>query len=139
MANRRVKRRNNLERDARSAPIVEKSGYRGGITWSAMLSAWQSIVAMHSLWRDAILLIALAPFAYYIFATIAALRFMNRKSENTFGPTSSKSLTPPVSLLKPVHGVDFGSIENFESFCHQNYPDYEILFAVNDDSDPAAK
>ena len=102
-----------------------------------MLSAWQSIVSMHSLWRDAILLIALAPLAYYIFATIAALRFLNRKSENASGPASSKSFTPPVSLLKPVHGVDFGSVENFESFCRQNYPDYEIIFAVNDDSDPA--
>src|SRR3984957_6568046 len=102
-----------------------------------MLSAWQSIVSMHSLWRDAILLIALAPLTYYIFAALAALRFLNRKSENASGPASSKSFTPPVSRLKPVHGVDFGSVENFESFCRQNYPDYEIFFAVNDDSDPA--
>jgi ceramide glucosyltransferase len=101
-----------------------------------MQSAWQSIVSMHSLWRDAILLIALAPLAYYIFATIAAFRFLDRKSKNA-SATTSKNFTPPVSLLKPVHGVDFGSVENFESFCQQNYPDYEILFAVNDDSDPA--
>ena len=99
-----------------------------------MQSAWQSIVAMHSLWRDAILLIALAPLAYYIFAIIAALRFLRRESKSPSGTNSPKNFTPPVSLLKPVHGVDFGSVENFESFCRQNYPDYEILFAVNDDS-----
>ena len=45
--------------------------------------------------------------------------------------------TPPVSLLKPIKGVDFGSFENFSSFCHQNYPKYEILFATNDENDPA--
>ena len=101
-----------------------------------MQSAWQSIVSMHSLWRDAVLLIGLAPLAYYIFATIAAFRFLDRKSKNA-SATTSENFTPPVSLLKPVHGVDFGSVENFESFCQQNYPDYEILFAVNDDSDPA--
>jgi ceramide glucosyltransferase len=107
-----------------------------------MQSVWQSIISMHSLWKDAILLIALAPLAYYITATIAALRFLRRTSGNGDGvgaasAAAAKNFMPPVSLLKPVHGVDFGSIENFESFCRQDYLDYEILFAVNDESDSA--
>ena len=36
-----------------------------------------------------------------------------------------------------MHGVDFASYENYASFCTQEYPDYEILFAVNDLNDPA--
>jgi ceramide glucosyltransferase len=36
-----------------------------------------------------------------------------------------------------VRGVDFGSYENFLSFCRQDFPEYEILFALKDETDPA--
>src|SRR3979490_1516090 len=85
-----------------------------------------------SLWRIAVLLIALAPLAFYLIAIVAALRFVRRESRRVL-----PDFTPPVSLLKPVRGVDFASPLNFASYCRQNYPDYEILFCVNDLSDPA--
>ncbi|HVH50309.1 MAG TPA: bacteriohopanetetrol glucosamine biosynthesis glycosyltransferase HpnI [Candidatus Bathyarchaeia archaeon] len=82
--------------------------------------------------RDAILLIACAPLAYYVVATLAAVRFFSRERKKTLD-----SYTPPVSVLKPVCGVDFASYENFKSFCVKDYPAYEILFCVNDLDDAA--
>lgn len=69
---------------------------------------------------------------FYAVAAFSALRFSRRRNE-----TRPAEFAPYVSVLKPVHGVDFGSKENFASFCAQNYPNYEILFAVNDEFDPA--
>src|SRR5882724_2767477 len=85
-----------------------------------------------SIWRIGVLVLAVAPLAYYLVAIFAAVRFF-RRGRNRRAVES----TPPVSLLKPVHGVDFASRINFESFCTQNYPEYEILFCVNDMEDPA--
>jgi len=90
------------------------------------------VTLWHSAWRDALLLLAVAPFFYYATATFAALRFFRRQPFR-----QRPSHTPPVSLLKPVRGADFSTYENFASFCQQDYPAYEILFAVNDASDPA--
>jgi ceramide glucosyltransferase len=87
----------------------------------------------YAMWRDAALLLAVVPLAYYVLASLAGLRFLRRER-----PRVLPNYTPSVSVLKPVRGADFGSYENFASFCRQTYPDYEILFAVNDDGDPAA-
>src|SRR6266404_3082362 len=83
-------------------------------------------------WRFFVLVLAATPLAYYIAATIAALRFFLRERGREIA-----SYAPAVSLLKPVRGVDFGSYENFASFCTQEYAEYEILFGVVDDTDPA--
>jgi ceramide glucosyltransferase len=92
------------------------------------------VIHAHPILRDALLLLVLAPPAYYVTATLAAWRFFRRRA----GERTVPELTPPVSLLKPVRGVDFGSYENFASFCRQDYPaEYEILFAVNSEMDPA--
>src|SRR6266581_7085991 len=90
------------------------------------------MMAHSAMWRDAVLLLALAPLGYYVLATVAALRFFGRERARQL-----LNYTPPVSVLKPVLGLDFGSYENFASFCRQEYPDFEVLFAVNDDADPA--
>jgi ceramide glucosyltransferase len=42
----------------------------------------------------------------------------------------------PVSVLKPLAGLDHGLEENLRSFFLQDYPSYEILFAVRQEADP---
>jgi ceramide glucosyltransferase len=81
--------------------------------------------------RDALPLLALASFAYYAVAVIAALRFFRRRD------TATSDFTPSLSILKPVYGLDRETYQNYASFCVQDYPDYEILFCVSDDRDPA--
>jgi ceramide glucosyltransferase len=45
---------------------------------------------------------------------------------------------PPVSIIKPTKGVDQSALKNFRSFCQQEYGgDYELLFCVEEPSDPA--
>src|SRR5258706_4902687 len=44
---------------------------------------------------------------------------------------------PPVSVLKPVHGLEARLKENIESFFQQDYPNYEILFAADEANDAA--
>jgi ceramide glucosyltransferase len=54
--------------------------------------------------------------------------FKRRKPECTY--------FPPVTILKPVKGLDAESFTNFASFCCQRYPSFQIIFAVASPSDP---
>jgi len=81
--------------------------------------------------RDAVLLLALAPFVYYLLAISAASRFFRG------GSSVSSGFALPVSILKPIRGLDRETYENYLSFCRQDYPEFEILFCVTDEQDPA--
>ena len=81
--------------------------------------------------RWAVLSIAILPVAYYVAATFCAWDYFRRRRER------NANFTPPVSILKPLKGLDPEAYENLASFCRQDYPGYEIVFGVDDARDSA--
>ncbi len=80
-----------------------------------------------------VLLPAIAPLVYYCLAIYSGFVYFRRLRKL---PPPDRSFAPPVSILKPVRGLDHHAYENFASFCGLDYPEYEILFAVADPDDP---
>ncbi len=89
-------------------------------------------MAFHLL-RWFVLLPAVAPLIYYCLAIYSGFVYFRRLRKL---PPLDRSFAPPISILKPVRGLDHHAYENFASFCGLDYPDYEILFAVADVDDP---
>jgi ceramide glucosyltransferase len=69
--------------------------------------------------------------SYYLLAIDSVRRL--RKKVSSVAPPS----LPAISLLKPLCGADPDLTTHLESFFRQDYPAFELLFAVRHESDPA--
>ena len=80
-----------------------------------------------------VLILTIAPLAYYLLSLYCVFDYFRglRKLHPLDG-----SFAPPISIVKPVRGVDREAYENFSSFCRLDYPEYEMVFAVTDPDDP---
>jgi ceramide glucosyltransferase len=75
---------------------------------------------------------------YYLACLWSARAFLRMRSPTAQTRSSSEvSNTPPVSILKPLKGIDPEIYESFCSHCVQDYPAYEIIFGVSDPHDPS--
>jgi ceramide glucosyltransferase len=83
--------------------------------------------------RLAVLILAAVPLVYYLLALYWTLEYFWTLRRL---PPHNNSFAPPVSILKPVRGVDSGAYENFASYCRLDYPEYELVFAMADPHDP---
>lgn len=79
------------------------------------------------------LVLAAAPLAYFVLSLHSVVSHFC-EVRNALPIKSSYS--PPVSILKPVRGMDYEAYENFASYCRLDYPEYELIFAVADPDDP---
>ena len=76
------------------------------------------------------LAIAAIPFIYYLIAIYSSWRYFRQPVT-----LPDASFTPPVSILKPIRGLDPDARENLASFCRLDYPEYEIVFCVDPDDE----
>jgi ceramide glucosyltransferase len=81
-------------------------------------------------------LAAAGSLVYYALCLWSAAQFLRERK--AVGVTATQA-NPPVSILKPLKGTDPGMYQNFRSHCLQDYPEYELIFGVNDPDDPAIK
>jgi ceramide glucosyltransferase len=78
------------------------------------------------------LLVLCGSVVYCLLQIVAAWRYLSVR------PPVQKS-TEPISILKPLAGLDLDLESNLRTFFEQDYPAFEILFAVRSEKDPAAQ
>ena len=68
--------------------------------------------------------------AYCVLAMVAARRYLAARP-------GAAATAEPISILKPLAGLDLDLESNLRTFFEQDYPAFEILFAVRREDDPA--
>ncbi len=102
-----------------------------------------NIPAVDLVWR-ALLFLALAgsftSTVYLAMTLVATVRYLRlAKSAHAAATATPSPSLPPVTIFKPVHGMEEELAANLESFFQQDYPDYEVIFGARDEDNPAVK
>lgn len=75
--------------------------------------------------------------SYFVAVYFAARRFFTRQQDPDEGAYDED--LPGISVLKPLKGLDVDLYENLASFCRQDYPRFQLVFAVADPADAAIR
>lgn len=86
-----------------------------------ILSALLFVLCLGALWF----------YGYTLYATFDYLSHQ----DGTIDP----DFHPPITILKPLCGLEPDLYANLASFCQQNYPKYQIIFAVQRATDPSVE
>jgi ceramide glucosyltransferase len=91
-----------------------------------LLHVWEEALAA------VLLLILSGTIVYSLLSIVAAQRYLAVR------PPGLRSFEP-ISILKPLAGLDLDLESNLRTFFEQDYPSFEILFAVREANDPAVE
>ncbi|MBH8564481.1 bacteriohopanetetrol glucosamine biosynthesis glycosyltransferase HpnI [Nostoc sp. CENA67] len=78
-----------------------------------------------------LLILCLSAVLFYCYGIYAAIAFLRHPI------ATDPEFHPPVTILKPICGLENDAYSNLASFCQQDYPVYQIIFAVRDRQDPS--
>lgn len=71
-----------------------------------------------------------------VYGVLCVVGFLRLRRSGTPPPAAEPGLAP-VTVLKPVYGLEKGLRENLRSACLQDYPEYQVVLSVQDPKDPA--
>src|ERR1039457_7427718 len=74
---------------------------------------------------------------FYLLCSWSLADFLADRRKKLNRPPIPGNQFPPVSILKPLKGVDPEMWQSFCSHCEQEYPQYQLIFGVSDANDPA--
>ena len=74
---------------------------------------------------------------FYFLSALSMASFISDRHKKLKQPPLPPTQLPPVSILKPLKGIDPEIWESFCSHCEQKYPEFQLIFGVSDPADPA--
>jgi len=82
------------------------------------------------------LYVALGLFACSVGYLLLAIVLTDRFGREIVNPPLASGRRP-VTLIKPICGLEWGLADNLRTFCNQDYGDFQVIFGVHSQSEPA--
>jgi ceramide glucosyltransferase len=76
---------------------------------------------------------------FYFLSALGLVSFLSDRHQKLKQRPRPECDLPPVSIFKPLKGVDPKIWECFCSHCEQDYPQFQLIFGVSDPGDPAVE
>lgn len=92
------------------------------------MSWWMSVL------QGVVLVPVVVGSLYGVVCVLAVLCFCRQRHRS---PNRGTLFQPPVTVLKPVYGLEKCLKVNLRSICLQDYPEYQVIFCVQQPDDPA--